>query len=101
MHYYKSTELADLYGVSRRTVTNWVKQTQEGRLELELVNDGTSFHIAKTLANQLKIYNLAKERRKYLNTLSRTYLKPSQEFYDTYSEDQIQDIIHSLTINRE
>src|SRR5690606_21335049 len=58
-------------------------------------------HIAKSFANQLRINALAKERRKYLNTLSRTRVKPSKKFYETYSEKQILDIIHELSVNHE
>lgn len=101
MHYYKSTELADLYGVSRRTVTNWVKQVQDGKLDLELVNEEGALHIAKSFANQIRIDSLVKERRKYLNTLSKTQVRPAEKFYQTYNEKQIRDIIHELAINKE
>lgn len=101
MHYYKSTELADLYSISRRTVTNWIKQAQEGKLELELVNLNDVQFIAKSELNQIKIRTLVQDRRKYLNKKSMGSTSPLPSFYETYSDSQIHDIIRNLSTNRE
>lgn len=101
MHYYKSQELAGLYGVNRRTVTNWVKQTQEGKLDLELGKYNGEFYIIKSRSNQNRLDNIVEERQKYLNNRSRKHLKPSQDFYKIYNEQQIYDIIQSLQLHRE
>lgn len=101
MHYYKSTELADLYGVSRRTVTNWVKQTQEGKLGLELFNKDGSAYVLKSEHNQLILQTLVHERRKYVNTRSSKIASPTPDFYKTYSDQQIHDIIRSLNVIKE
>ncbi len=101
MHYYKSQELADLYGVSRRTVTNWIKQTREGKLDLELDQDKDEFYIIKSRFNQQRLESIVSERRKYLNQQSRKVLTPSPEFYQQYNETQIHDIIKSLNSYRE
>lgn len=101
MHYYKSQELADLYGVSRRTVTNWIKQTREGKLDLELGEDKNEFYIIKSRLNQNKIDQIVSERQKYLNSRSRKQVTPKPQFYQIYSEQQIYDIIQSLQLYRE
>src|SRR5690606_26595609 len=101
MHYYKSTELADLYGVSRRTVTNWIKQTQDGKLDLELFHKDSSTYLLKSEHNQLILQALVHERRKYINTRSLKTAKPLQKFYETYTEQQILDIIRSLSVHKE
>lgn len=101
MHYYKSTELADLYGVSRRTVTNWIKQTQEGKLDLELGENNGEYYIIKSRSNQNRLDDIVEERQKYLNNRSRKHLNPSQAFYESYNEQQIYDIIQNLDLHRE
>lgn len=101
MHYYKSTELADLYGVSRRTVTNWIKQTQDGKLGLELFNKDDAAYVLKSEQNQLLLQTLVHERRKYVNTRSSKIASPTPTFYETYSDQQIHDIIRSLNVIKE
>jgi SAM-dependent methyltransferase len=101
MHYYKSTELSELYGVSRRTVTNWIEQTQQGRLHLELIKDGDTHYIANSPKNQLIIRSLVTERRKFLNSRSLKRVTPLPEFYELYNEDQILDIISNIDTYRE
>src|SRR5688572_12695621 len=101
MHYYRSSELAEEYGVSRRTVTNWVKQAREGKLKLEIVEEGGDCYIAKSQQNQALIQAIVKKRRKYLNKRSHKLISPEKEFYEVYSVSQIYDIIHNLTIHKE
>lgn len=101
MHYYKSTELADLYGVSRRTVTNWIKQVKDSKLDLELFNKDGMDYILKSEENQLVLQTLIHERRKYVNTRSAKSTTPSPDFYKIYSDQQIHDMIRSLNIARE
>lgn len=94
--YYKSKELATLYGVSRRTVTNWIEQTLKGRLQLELIKIDEQFYIAQSLFNQTMLLTLVNERRKFLNHKSLKHVSPTERFYTLYSERQILDIIHNL-----
>lgn len=101
MHYYKSTELADLYGVSRRTVTNWVKQVQDGKLDLELEINNGEHYIIKSRHNQSQLDKIVGERQKYLNNRSLKTLSPEQKFYELYSEQQIYDIIQTLNLHKE
>lgn len=101
MHYYKSAELAKLYNVSRRTVTNWVKQTQEGKLDLELAEENGESYIIKSSLNQAQLDRIVSERQKYLNHRSRKYISPKQEFYEIYNDQQILDIIQNLTLYKE
>ncbi|HEX6258805.1 MAG TPA: L-histidine N(alpha)-methyltransferase [Candidatus Saccharimonadales bacterium] len=101
MNYYKSTELAEKYGVSRRTITNWVEQTRQGRLDLELCEDNGRHFILKSHKNQLAIRQLVTGRRKFLNKRSLKHVRPLPQFYETYSEQQILEIISGIDTYRE
>jgi uncharacterized SAM-dependent methyltransferase len=96
MHYYKNTELADIYGVSRRTATNWIEQTKSGRLDLELYEYNDKAYIARTPKNQVLITSLVRERRKFLNTRSLRVVRPLPRFYEVYGEKHILEIISEL-----
>lgn len=101
MHYHKSVELAEIYGVSRRTVTNWIEQTKQGRLDLDLYKHKEIDHIAKTPKNQMILKDLVHDRRKFLNRKSLKFVTPLPQFYTLYSEAQILDIIYNIETNRE
>lgn len=101
MYYYKSSELAEQYGVSRRTVTNWIKQASTGKLNLRLIEIEGIYYIVKSEKNQERLANIVQERRKYLNKRSHKHLQPTQSFYDTFTEGQIADIVRSLLSDRE
>jgi uncharacterized SAM-dependent methyltransferase len=101
MHYYKNTELADIYGVSRRTVTNWIEQTKSGRLDLELHEYGNKAYIARTPKNQSVMKGLVQERRKFLNKRSLKTVTPRPEFYDLYNDEYVLEIISNIDTYRE
>ncbi|HYG84098.1 MAG TPA: L-histidine N(alpha)-methyltransferase [Verrucomicrobiae bacterium] len=101
MNYFKSTELAEKYGVSRRTITNWIEQTRQGRLNLELVEDSGRHYISNNPKNHLIMKGLVPLRRKFLNTLSLKHAQPIPEFYKLYSKAQILDIITNIETGRE
>jgi len=101
MYYYKSSELAEQYGVSRRTVTNWIKQASTGKLSLRIIEIDGIHYIAKSEKNQERLANIVQERRKYLNKRSHKHLHPTQTFYEMFSQDQMSDIVRSLLAERE
>ena len=101
MSYYKNAELAELYGVSRRTITNWVSSARQGRVNLQLQEVEGTYYIAKTSSNQQVMVQMTQERRKFLNTRSLKVATPKPEFYELYSTAQILDIISNIDIHRE
>jgi uncharacterized SAM-dependent methyltransferase len=101
MTYFKNVELANRYSVSESTVRNWVKMTNEGKLELTLVHHEGHSYVAKSTSNIPIIKRLVGENRKYRNTRSTKTITPRPEFYKIFTETQIYDIIRSLELHHE
>jgi len=101
MLYFKKAELAEDYHVSQKTVTNWIRQAKEGKLDLELHEEHDRTRIANTTRNIILIKRLVEERRKFRNTRAIKSVSPKPEFYKLYSQQQIFDISSSLDIYRE
>jgi hypothetical protein len=100
-NYFKNTELAAQHNVSEATVRNWIKASQKGRLQLELVTHNGRVYVANSVGNISTIENQVHKNRKYRNSLSAKNVTPSPEFSRIYSETQAYDIAHSLEVYRE
>lgn len=97
MRYFRNTELAKLYGISEKTVRNWVKQAQEGKLELDLYNEKNGkTYVADTTRSAVTIRQQVEEGRKYHNSRTHKIIRPKSEFYEIYSDEQRFDIISHL-----
>ncbi len=101
MLYFKHQELVDKYHVSLKTVHNWIDAAKQGKLEIELHEQGTRTYIANTPSNATKLQQLADQGKKYRNTKHHEVVSPKPEFYSLYTRRQVLDIISSLTIHRE
>lgn len=101
MPHYQNSEIIERYGVSRRTVLNWIERAENGKLNLELQREKGRPFIAKTPNNQHLMTELAQRGRKYLNTNSLKTVVPNPEFYQLYTEEQILDIISHIRTYRE
>lgn len=101
MIYFKKADLAETYHISVKTITNWIRQAKDGKLNLELVTEGDKAWIANTTGNITLIEHLVEERRKFRNTRSVKTISPKPEFYDLYTEDQIFDICNNIETYRE
>lgn len=101
MKYFKNTELAKLYGVSEKSVRNWIQAALEGKIDLELYFKNERPYVANLTKNTSVIQNLVEKGKKYKNRRGFKVVSPSQKFYDTFSSKQIFDIISNLTIHRE
>jgi uncharacterized SAM-dependent methyltransferase len=99
--YFKNTELAKLYNVSEKSVRNWVHAASEGKLELQLFEEGGKLYIASSSKNSLMIEELALKGKKFKNTRGHKVVKPSPKFYELYSHKQIFDIISNIDVYRE
>ena len=101
MLYFKHTELSEKYKVSISTVHNWIALTKEGKLDLELSEQGKVTRIANTPSNLVKIDNLVEQGKKFRNVRYERVANPTKEFYELYTRKQILDIITNLDTHRE
>jgi len=101
MLYFKKAELAETYHVSEKTVTNWIKEAKNGKLDLELREAQGRAWIANTTRNIVLIEQLVEKRKKFRNTRGTKTISPNTAFYATYNQQQIFDIASNLDIHRE
>ncbi len=101
MKYFKNIELAKLYHVSEKSVRNWIQAAKESRLDLELYSENGRDYVANTTRNNMVVEQLVEKGKKYKNTRGFKKIYPKKEFYETYNNKQILDIISSITIHRE
>lgn len=101
MKYFKNTEMAKLYGVSEKSVRNWIQAAQEGKLDLQLFENDGKFWIANTSKNAVTLERQAEKGKKFKNLKSFKTVSPSELFYKVYEDRQILDIISHLTIHHE
>lgn len=101
MKFFRNIEVAKTYHVSKNAVTNWVAAAKGGKLGLELIKVGNRSYIANTAQNISIIEQISKERRKFRTTKAHKIIRPDEKFYDTYSPDQVSDIISNLEIHHE
>jgi uncharacterized SAM-dependent methyltransferase len=101
MKFFKNTELAKLYYVSEKSVRNWIQASRDGKLELELYEQDDRAFVANTSKNIALIEQLVQKGKKYKNTRGAKALSPKPDFYVLYSQEQILDIISSLTTYHE
>lgn len=99
MHYFRNFELAKQYHVSQTAVGKWIESAKNGKLDLELVEDGTKSYIAATSKNRAIIEGVIESRKKYFNGKSHKVVEPTQKFYTTYMPEHIYDIL--LNLDRE
>jgi uncharacterized SAM-dependent methyltransferase len=104
MLYFIKSELAETYHISVKTVSNWIREAKDGKINLDLVEGDGRLRIAKTTRNIELIEHLIEMRSKYRNTrssLTAKEISPKSQFYELYSQQQIFDITNSLDIYHE
>jgi uncharacterized SAM-dependent methyltransferase len=101
MLYFKKTELAETYHISEKTVTNWIKETKNGKLDLELHEEHGRAWIVNTTRNIELIEQLVERRKKFRNSRGVKAITPKPEFYKLYNQQQIFDLTSSLDIYHE
>lgn len=101
MIYFKNVELARKYGISEATVRNWIKMSLSKKLDLMLTGSKGRLYVANNPANIKLIEALVKENRKYRNTNTAKTIRPLEEFYKTFDQKHIYDIVRNLEIHRE
>lgn len=98
MQYFKHAELAAKYHVSLKTVHNWIEAAKHGKGNLKLHTHNGRTYIANTPENTTTLARMSESGKKYRNTIHHKDVYPEQEFYDTFSNRQILDIITNLNV---
>src|SRR6266550_9452031 len=101
MLYFKKAELAETYHISEKTVTNWVREAKDGKLDLELHEEHGRAWIANTTRNIELIEQLVEGRKKFRNSRGIKAVTKKPEFYELYNQQQIFDLTSSLDIYHE
>lgn len=101
MKYFRNTELAKLYGVSEKSVRNWIQAAQTAKIDLQLYEHNSKWFVANTSKNTAVIEELVAKGKKYKNTRGHKVVQPSQKFYSLYDQTQVLDIISNLEIHKE
>jgi len=101
MKYFKNTDLAKLYNVSEKSVRNWISATKEGKLDLQLYNDGDRSFIANVSKNTQLIELLVHKGKKYKNSRGYKIISPTPEFYKLFDAKAVFDILSNLDIYHE
>jgi len=101
MLYFKKAELAEAYHVSEKTVTNWIREAKNGKLDLELHEEHDRAWIANTTRNIELIEQLVEGRKKFRNSRGIKAVTPKAEFYSLYNQQQIFDLTTALDIYHE
>lgn len=101
MRFFKKAEVAERYHISEKTVTNWIREAKDGKLDLELHTENDKAWIANTTRNIILIEQLIEGRKKFRNNRGVKVISPKAQFYDLYNPQQIFDIASNLDIRRE
>lgn len=96
MHYFTNTNIADLYNVSKGTVTNWINSSQENKNNLQVVKVNNKFRIIKNSHNESEIARLKQIGEIHKNKSFHSVVTPDSIFYKIFNEEQVIEIINSL-----
>jgi uncharacterized SAM-dependent methyltransferase len=101
MKYYKNIEISREYGVNPTTVQNWIDASIAGKNGLQLVKTKKRDYVVNNSHNNLIIENLVESSRKYKHKSQRKEVTAKKEFFETFSDEQIAEIINSIEIHNE
>ncbi len=99
--YYKNVEVAEMYKVSEKTVTNWVEYATEGKVNLELFTTSKRKYIVNSPSNHSLLKTLVEKGKKYKSKRFLKKVTPLPEFYEIFNEKQVIDIINNIELYRE
>lgn len=101
MNYLKASEVVQLFGVGKRTVYHWIDAAKDKKIGLEVAEVKGKTYVLNTPLNMVRMKDLAEKGVKFKNKKLLQVISPKKEFYQTYSEDQIIDILKNLEVNNE
>jgi L-histidine N-alpha-methyltransferase len=101
LRHFTNKELTRLYGVSDKTIRNWIAASLSGDLDLKLIEHGKRSYIADSTANNYLLEKLAQRGRKYRNSTNHKVVQPSDEFKELFAPEHIIDIANTLDNHHE
>lgn len=99
--YFKNTELVEEYGVTFKTIRNWITAAESGKLGLRLTKVNDKSYVTKNTGNIVLIEELVRNNKKYRPLRSMKVLSPQPDFYKLFDVAQIYDIITNIEMHRE
>lgn len=99
MKHLKNSDVARMYGVSDKTIRNWIEATQQKRLSIDLCESKNKVFIADTVRNHALLDEIVNQGKKFRNGRAHQHLKPTKKFYELFSSKQIIDIANDLDKN--
>ncbi len=86
--YYKNSQIAKKYGVSRPTVGKWLESALEGQNNLETIKVNNRFYIKNNENNRIELERLRGKGQKYRNKVVYEKIDLNPKFFESYSENQ-------------
>jgi arginine repressor len=101
MKYFKNTQVAQQYSVSKDTVAKWIQESFNQKNELEIYSNGKRSYIVNSETNHLILNKLADRARKFRNTRYCFKVVPHEEFSEHYNLSQQIEIINNIILYNE
>ncbi len=102
--FYKNSELADELGISAMSISRYIDQAKQGKLNLELLVHNKDYKIKKTELNKLILHNLTSDKSKFKNPTKYKTIQIPTIFDDKYNLnfhlELIRDLKNSKLINQ-
>ena len=99
LDFYKNSELAKDFGISKMTVARYIENSKNGHNDLELIFSKGHFKIKKTELNKIKIKSLIADKKKFKNPKRYKVIEVRQEFFLNYSNRSVLEIYKDLKNN--
>jgi uncharacterized SAM-dependent methyltransferase len=101
MDFYRNSDIAREFNVSNTTVMRWIDGALEGKNNLLVENDGKKVRIIKNQHNLIEIQKLREEGVKFRSGVTYANIKPDLDFYNSFSESEIVEMIIDLQLRKE
>ncbi len=101
MLYYKNSEVAKKYKVSKATVGHWVAAALKSGNNLGIVTVNGKQYIAQTEHNDNILQQLSHKGQKFKNKSVLRKISPQPEFYEIFNESQIVELLMNLEVYHE
>ncbi len=101
MNSFSQADVSKRCNVTRATVNRWVELAKEKKNNLQLDFSNKIVRILDSPHNDVELNRLAKEAKKYRNSIPVKEVAVSEEFYEYFNEEEIVEIITDLEFNRE
>ena len=96
MNTYKNIEIAQEFNVSNTTVMRWIDASLGSKNNLQIFKVKDKPKIVKNDHNRAELKKLSDQGVIYKNKILYSEVKPKAEFYETFSPEQVIEMINSL-----